>query len=190
MHRLFLIRHGEPQSGWGGADDDPGLSSEGRAQASLAASDLLRRMPGRVISSPLRRCVETAAPFVALSGLDPVIDPIFGEVRAPPGVSDRRAWLVENFPWGKSALPRHWFEVAAELRDWRDAVVDAARALEGDVAVFTHFIATNAIVGAALGRETTIAFIPGYASITELSNDGGVLSVVALGEEMIAGEVR
>lgn len=190
MNRLFLIRHGEPQSAWGGAVDDPGLSEAGAAQAARAAADLNTYAPARIISSPLRRCVETAAPFIALSGLASVIDPSFGEVRAPAGVRDRRAWLAANFPWGKNTPPRRWEDVAAELREWRQSVIDAARALEGDVAVFTHFIATNAIVGAALGSETTIAFTPGYASITELRNDGGVLSVVKLGEEMVVGEVR
>jgi broad specificity phosphatase PhoE len=190
MNRLFLIRHGEPESGWGAGHDDPGLSERGRAQAEAAADALRALAPARIVSSPLRRCIETAAPFAAASGLAPLVDASFGEVRTPLGISDRRAWLVENFPWGQGAPARAWGEAAADLRAWRQAVIDAARALKGDVAVFTHFIATNVIVGAALGKDATIVCRPGFASITELSNEGGVLSVVRLGEEMISGEVR
>jgi len=190
MSRLFLIRHGEPETGWGAGDDDPGLSQRGRAQAEAAAAALQALAPVRIITSPLRRCIETAAPFASLTGLTPRVDAAFGEVRTPPGIADRRAWLVENFPWGAGARSRNWVEASADLCAWRRSVIDGATALQGDAAVFTHFIATNVIVGAALGSEATIVFRPGFASITELSSDNGVLSVVRLGEDMIGGEVR
>lgn len=190
MSRVFLIRHGEPETGWGAGHDDPGLSQRGRAQAEAAATALQALAPARIVTSPLRRCVETAAPFAALSGLTPLVDAAFGEVRTPSGIADRRAWLVENFPWGAGAPSRSWTEASADLCAWRQLVIDAASALQGDVAVFTHFIATNVIVGAALGKRETIVCRPGFASITELSADNGVLSVVRLGEEMNTGDVR
>ncbi len=66
MQKLFLIRHGKPAAVWGEADEDPGLDDAGRAQAEAARDHLLSlpedQRPRRVVSSPLRRCRETAAP--------------------------------------------------------------------------------------------------------------------------------
>ena len=65
MSRVYLIRHAKPSATWGGDDDDPGLDDTGKAQAEAAAKALLalppQLRPVRVVSSPLRRCRETAA---------------------------------------------------------------------------------------------------------------------------------
>lgn len=190
MARLFLIRHGEPDAAWGGADHDPGLSEAGRAQAAAAARrlDALGRL--EIVSSPMRRCRETAAPYEAAAQLSARIEPRVSEVRAPPGVENRRAWLMENFPWRGEGPPRLWRDADAALHAWRDDVVGAAREIDADTAVFSHFIAINAIVGAALGADTTLVWRPGYASVTELDVSAAGLRLVRRGEEMQSGEVR
>jgi broad specificity phosphatase PhoE len=191
MARLLLIRHAEPEAAWGGEEDDPGLSDAGRAQAAAVAEALAAEGALAVLSSPKRRCQETAAPYLErrrLVRLD--LSPRFGEVEAPAGVSDRRAWLMENFPWRPGAAVRPWKSVAPELRAWRDRVLGAARAIDRDTVVFTHFIAANAIVGAAKESAYTIVCRPNYASITELEVRNGLIRLVRLGEEMREGEVR
>jgi broad specificity phosphatase PhoE len=62
--------------------------------------------------------------------------------------------------------------------------------MRADTAVFTHFIAINAIVSVAANSADTIVFRPAHCSITELevSNDG--LRVVRLGHEMQSADVR
>jgi broad specificity phosphatase PhoE len=191
MARLFLIRHGEPEAAWGGVVDDPGLSDRGKAQAEAAAEALAARGALAVLTSPLRRCRETAAPYLAGPGQQvATIAPWFGEVVTPLGVADRRAWLMENFPWRAGAGARAWSSVDPALRDWRDEVVRKASAIDADTAVFTHFIVSNVLVGAAMKCAETIAFRPDYASITELDVRGGVLHVRRLGIEMRDGEVR
>lgn len=189
MTRLFLIRHGEPEAAWGGASDDPGLSAAGRQQAEAAAEALEERGRLQVFSSPMRRCVETAAPYAEGTGRSLTIDPRVSEVLSPPGTADRRAWLLENFPW-RGGGPRLWSTLAPDLHVWRADMIGFVRGLSEDSAVFTHFIAINVIVGAALRRNETIVCKPGYASITEVAMVGDALSVVSLGEEMRAGEVR
>jgi broad specificity phosphatase PhoE len=189
MTRLFLIRHGEPETAWGGGVDDPGLSETGHGQAEAAAADLIKRGELRIISSPMRRCRETAAPFAKTRGLAPEIEPRVSEVATPPGIVDRRAWLLQNFPW-QGGPARVWSDASADLAAWRDRMLGYVRSLDHDCAVFSHFIAINVIVGAALGRSETIVCKPGYASITELAVEGGALRVVNLGEEMRVGEVR
>jgi broad specificity phosphatase PhoE len=190
MARLFLIRHGEPEAAWGDGPDDPGLSERGRVQAAEAAAVLAEQGALAVLTSPMRRCQETAAPFLELRRqIRAELSPRFGEVETPHGVEDRRAWLMENFPWRAGSAVRAWSKVAPELRSWRDRVVGAARAIDRDTAVFTHFIAMNVIVGAAKESAYTIVFRPDYASITELEVRNGLLSVRHLGKEMREGEV-
>jgi broad specificity phosphatase PhoE len=190
MARLFLIRHGEPEAAWGGEDDDPGLSEAGKAQAAEAAAMLAGEGTLAVLTSPKRRCQETAAPYLEQRRLAKAdLSPRFGEVESPPGVADRRAWLMENFPWRAGSEVRAWSKVAPELRAWRDRVISAARAIDRDTVVFTHFIAMNAIVGDAKGSAYTVVFRPDYASITELEVHNGLLSVRELGVEMGRGEV-
>lgn len=185
--RLFLTRHGEPEAAWGAADD-PGLSGRGREQAERAAGAL----PGglAIVSSPMLRCRETAAPYEARLGVGAVIEPRVSEVATPAGLADRRAWLADTFPWRAGATSRLWDDVDPALHRWRDDVLGAARALSQDAAVFTHFIAINAIVGAATARNETIVCRPAHASITEIALVDGALHLVALGESMDGGDVR
>ena len=189
MTRLLLIRHGEPEAAWGGASNDPGLSEQGREQARAAAAALAAFGELDVISSPMRRCRETAAVYAGIRGVAPEIEPRVSEVASPPEAQDRRAWLLANFPW-QGAAPRAWRSLAPELHLWREEMLGFVRNIGDDTAVFTHFIAINVIVGAALGRDETIVCKPGYASITELVLEQGGLKLVSLGDEVRVGEVR
>jgi hypothetical protein len=56
--------------------------------------------------------------------------------------------------------------------------------------VFTHFIAINVIVGAALGVEHTIVCTPDHASITEIDIGAGALRLVRHGASMQVDDVR
>jgi broad specificity phosphatase PhoE len=190
MTRLFLIRHAEPAAGWGGDALDPGLSDLGREQAEGAAEALSVMGPLDLVSSPMLRCRETAAPYATRRGVAARIEQRVSEVVAPTGVTDRRAWLRETFPWDDGVARRQWGDVASELRDWRDACGAALRDMSADTAVFTHFIAINAIVSVATNSADTIVFRPAHCSITELEISEGGLRVVRLGREMQSADVR
>jgi len=189
MARLFLIRHGEAAAAWGGDDHDPGLSELGRKQAEAAAQALLEFGPLQVLNSPMLRCVETAAPYLAKAGVQPLIEPRVSEVPTPADIVDRRVWLQQNFPW-RGGAPRSWREIDARLLPWRQSLVECVSAVREDTAVFSHFIAINVVCSAALGRDETIVCKPDYASITELEVLDGALRLVRHGAEMQAGEVR
>jgi len=190
MPRLFLIRHGRPSSTWGGADNDPGLAEEGWVQAERAAQALLPFGALDLASSPMRRCMETASPYAKLVGLTPRLEPRVSEVVADESVTNRGAWLQQRFPWRDPAATRTWSSLEPALHDWRGRMLDYISGLEKDTAVFSHFIAINVIVGAALQRDATIVCKPDHASITELALTDGVLSVVRLGAEMQVDDVR
>jgi len=138
----------------------------------------------------MRRCRETAAPFEVRLGAVARVEPRVSEVVAPAGVADRGSWLAETFPWRYGAPGRDWATLEPTLHLWREDVLGAVRAIERDCAVFTHFIAINAIVAAALQRRETIVCQPGHASITELALEGETLRVVAHGERMRGDDVR
>jgi broad specificity phosphatase PhoE len=190
MTRLFLIRHAEPAAVWDGDAHDPGLTEKGRTQAEAAAQALSAMGPLDVVSSPMLRCRETAAPFATLRGGEPRIEARVSEVIAPAGVSDRPAWLRETFPWDDGVARRQWSDLTEDLRKWRDGCGAALIDMNTDTAVFTHFIAINAVVSAALGSGDTIVFRPAHCSITELEVTPNGLRVVRLGGEMVSADVR
>ncbi|MEY2459529.1 MAG: hypothetical protein QOG30_1359, partial [Acidimicrobiaceae bacterium] len=64
------MRHGDAAAGWGD-DLDPGLSERGQAQARHVAESLKPLGPLPMLTSPLRRCRETAAPIADLWNVVP-----------------------------------------------------------------------------------------------------------------------
>ncbi len=187
MSRTYLIRHARPASTWGGHDDDPGLDETGQAQAEAIAQVLLAlppsERPRRVISSPLRRCRETAEPFARAIGATVQIDPAVGEIPTPAGLpADQRSG------WLRQAFQGRWGEIEGDLdyEDWRRAV-SAAVAGHGGAAVFSHFVAINAVLSHLAGDDQVIAFRPDHTSMTvlEVGDDG--LTLVARGAEAATG---
>ena len=183
MSRVYLIRHARPSAGWGGDDDDPGLDAIGLAQAEAAAKALLAepgaQRPTRVVSSPLRRCRETAAPFAAAIGAEVEIDPAVGEIPTPAALSpDARG------PWLRQAFGGTWGEIKGDLdyEAWRGRVLAAVAARPG-AAVFSHFVAINAVVTALAGQAQVIAFRPDHCSISAFELTDGRLRLVARGPE-------
>ena len=87
MTAIYLIRHGRPASAWGDDNADPGLDLFGVEQAHTVAARLLglpeHERPRRVISSPLRRCRETAAPLALALSVTVEVDAAVGEIPTP-----------------------------------------------------------------------------------------------------------
>ncbi len=187
MPRLYLIRHGKPAASWGGHDDDPGLDDTGRAQA-LAARDTLLTLPEaqrprRVVSSPLARCRETALPTAEALGVEPEIDPAVGEIPTPANLAaeDRPAWLREAFQG-------RWQDIRGDLDydAWRRAIAQSLVA-RGDTAVFSHFVAINAVISHLTGDDRVVGLRPDHASITVLETDGKTLTLIEKGREASTG---
>ncbi|MES1198678.1 MAG: histidine phosphatase family protein [Pseudomonadota bacterium] len=188
MTRILLIRHAEPSAPWH-VEHDPGLSELGFRQAEAAAEALEATRGIRVVTSPLKRCQETAAPFAARVGAAPFVEPRVTEVPSP-AVTDRQVWLRETFPGAlDGGEPRGWAACGVGVLRWRDGVVAALGELTEDTAVFTHFVAINAAVSAALARDQAIVCRPAHASITELACENGVLRLVSLGAQVGGGKV-
>ncbi|MBI1683090.1 histidine phosphatase family protein [Caulobacter hibisci] len=185
--RVQVIRHGKPAATWGGDDEDPGLDAVGQEQARAVAAVLAAlptaERPTRVVSSPLRRCRETAAPLAAILGVAVEIEPAVGEIPTPAALSTeaRPAWL-------KQAFAGDWADIEGD-RDylaWTREVAAALARYEG-CAVFSHFVALNAAVAAAEGTAAVLAFRPDHASVTTFEVVDNALRLIDKGREASTG---
>lgn len=172
---ILLIRHGEAAAGWGD-HPDPGLSDLGRAQAEAVSAILKELGAGHAVTSPMQRCRETAQPFEALSGLNAQVTPEVSEIATPAGVTDRVSWL-------RSLMTGSWSDAGPDLTRWRLDMSRIVSDLPDGTAVFTHFVAINALVGALEGDDRVTIFRPGHCSVTRLERRGGVLRVAEYGSE-------
>ncbi|MFB7997909.1 bifunctional RNase H/acid phosphatase [Streptomyces sp. NPDC056002] len=170
---FVLLRHGEtaltPQkrfSGSGGAD--PELSAVGRAQAERVAAALAARGTVQaIVSSPLKRCQETARTVAARLGLDVHIEEglretdfgawegmTFGEVRER-FPDDMNAWLASSKaePTGGG---ESFAAVARRVAATRDRLVGqyAGRT----VLLVTHVTPIKTLVRIALGAPPEALF--------------------------------
>lgn len=183
MGLIHVIRHGKPASTWGGADDNPGLDALGVEQARAAVREIMalpvEERPGRVVSSPLRRCRETAWPLAQALGVELEIDPRVGEIPTPARLSaaERPAWLREAFSG-------RWTDIAGDVdyAVWAQGVAAALMDHQGK-AVFSHFVALNAAVATATGDEHVMAFRPDHCSRTVFSVEQGRLILTEKGRE-------
>jgi broad specificity phosphatase PhoE len=180
---VHVIRHGRPASTWGGQDGDPGLDDVGRAQAVAVAQEVLAlpaaQRPTRVVSSPLRRCRETALPLAEALGVELVVDLRVGEIPTPAALSPekRPAWLREAFSG-------RWDQIVGDLDYvvWTRSVA-AALCEHAGAAVFSHFVALNAAVSVAAGQAEVLAFRPDHGSRSVFAVDGDRLILVEKGRE-------
>ncbi len=177
MANIYFVRHGEAAATFA-EHHDPGLSELGRQQSKRTALQLKEVGPLSVFSSPLLRAQETASFLAEAWKTSAVIDTRFAEVPTPSNLKfeDRPAWL-------NKVMRGTWLQLTAELQSWRKTMIDATLEFKNDCVVFSHFVAINVIVGAATEEERLTSFRPANASITLVSNSGGVLSVVYKGLE-------
>lgn len=170
---FVLLRHGEtvltPEkrfSGSGGGD--PELSATGRDQAARAADAFAARgTVQEIVSSPLRRCRETAAAVADRLGLEVRIEEglretdfgaweglTFAEVRERFG-SDLSAWLAspEAAPTGGG---ESFTEVAERVAATRDRLIAAYAGRT--VLLVTHVTPIKTLVRLALGAPPESLF--------------------------------
>jgi len=176
MSRIYLVRHGRAAAGWG-AHVDPELDAVGRTQAEAMAGELAPKGPLPLIASPLRRTRETAAALERRWEIEARIEPRVGEIPSP--VED----LAARAEWLRGIMQCRWPDLAEPLQRWREAVVEALRALSEDTIVVSHYIAINVAVGNALGDPRVTCFRPDHCSCTLLDVVDGRLVLIELGAQ-------
>ena len=172
---IWLVRHGEAAAAWGEAAD-PGLSELGLKQASATADMLRNHAFDQILTSPMTRCQQTAAPLAAAVGQPAMIDATVTEIPTPENLDDRRAWL-------SSFMAGNWKDAHPITQDWRKALVRKVRSINTPTIIFTHFVAINTVVGALSKSDKVTSFRPGHCSATKLQGFGGDLRVETYGDE-------
>ena len=180
MATVWLVRHGRASGGWD-ADPDPGLDDVGRMQAAVVA-DLLAPLregdePG-LVTSPLRRCQETAAPLAARWRLEPVVEPLVTELPSPEGVPFGR-----RVPWLQDAIAGTWTALGRRYVDYRDAFVGYIAGLTADTIVVSHFIAINTVIGHCVGDDRVLINRLDNTSVTVVETSPGGMVLVQGGHE-------
>ncbi|MGZ4673736.1 MAG: histidine phosphatase family protein [Ilumatobacteraceae bacterium] len=177
MIRLHLVRHGRAAAGWD-TDPDPGLDALGLQQASAVAARLTQLGPRSVLTSPLRRCRETAAVLAELWQVEPRIEPTVAEIPSPEGVA-----MADRVDWLREAMVGTWGELGPRYVAYRDQVVSFLAGLANDSVVFSHFIAINAVIGVALGDDRLVVRSLDNCSVTVVDVVDGALQLVESGHE-------
>jgi probable phosphoglycerate mutase len=190
---LLLIRHAEPvriASGDVDGPADPGLTERGASQAQRLAAWLAAEPIDGVVTSPLRRARETAAPLAAALGIEPVV---------AAGVSEYDADSDEYIPIEelRAAKDDRWFATiegrwddAGDVNpvEFQETVVLAIDAIAAGapgarIAVICHGGVINVYLAHVLGLATPLWFHPEYTSTSRvLVSRGGQRSVSSVNE--------
>ena len=180
--KLVLVRHGEAAAGW--TDDaDPGLSELGQHQARDVADRLVALGPLPILTSPLLRCRETAAPLAEKWGVTPVVTDRVGEIQAPDhDVATRGPWLRE-------VMSQRWIDLTPAQQQWRADVLSCLLEQPTDCVIFTHFVAINVALGSATADGRVVCRTVANCSTTTLESDGESLVLVEPPAEVSRTEV-
>ena len=186
---VLLVRHGHSTAnadgvlaGW---TEGVGLTDTGREQASRLGERLLAVQPVRVVTSPLQRCVETAA--IALPGHSGVTDDRLGECHYGGWTGRRLAdaatedlWRVVQDDPAAARFPDHDTYRSESLPAMARRVVEGVRAIDaeaeaehGRAAVWvavSHGDPIKAVVAEAVGA--------GIAGLQRVRVDPGSVTAV------------
>lgn len=169
--QLLIIRHALPLRSEPGQGSDPELSAEGIEQANRLPDALARFPISRLVSSPQRRAVQTAAPVAEALGLQIDIDDRLAEYDRDLShytpveeisEEDMRRLANGELPSG--------VDQSAFINRVRAGVDDiVATADRADtVALFSHGGVINAVVHDVMGTERLLCVQVDYAGITRL----------------------
>ena len=175
--KIYMIRHGKAEAGFGGAMD-PGLDALGREQAEAVAQTMNPLGPLSILSSPLARAQQTAAPLARLWSRTPVIEHAVAEIPSP-----KLGSLEERAVWLRKLMQGSWRDVNPELASWREHCIATAAAIGEDTVIFSHYVAINVLAGAATQDDRVVVFSPDNCSVTVFEADGTSLRLIEKGHE-------
>lgn len=175
---LVLVRHAQPvrvEQGTVPGPADPGLSPDGRIQAERLAEWLAVEPVDAVVTSPLRRARETAAPLAARLGVDAEVVDGVAEYDAAAGeyipIEELRAAKDERW---YATIEGRWSDVGGvDPHEFQQRVVPAVEELVARFAgqrmvVVTHGGVLNVYLAHVVGTTRLLWFHPEYTSISRV----------------------
>ena len=191
LHLVRHAAHGLLGKVLAGRMPGVGLSAEGAAQAAALADELAAHPIRAVLSSPVQRAQETAAPIAARHGLPVLTDPGLDEIdfgawtgMAFGALADDPAWHAWNRFRSLAPTPGGEGMAAAQARAL-GAVARARSAWpEGDVVLVGHSDVLKAVLAHVLGTPLDllhrIDLAPACRSVLVLWDDGARVDGVNL----------
>jgi 2,3-bisphosphoglycerate-dependent phosphoglycerate mutase len=190
---LVLVRHAQPvrvEPGTVTGPADPGLSDTGHAQAQRLADWLAAEPIDAVLTSPLRRARETAAPLATALGVTAAVVDGVAEYDAAAGeyipIEELRAAKDERW---YATIEGRWADVGGvDPHEFQRQVVPAVDALieryPGQrVVVVTHGGVLNVYLAHVVGTRELLWFHPDYTSISRVvAARSGPRSIATLNE--------
>jgi broad specificity phosphatase PhoE len=193
---LLLIRHAEQRTL---REIDAPLSDRGLMQAERLGERLAVLPISRIVTSPLLRARDTAAPLAQLTGIAPTIHEGLEEVRLPadhlrhmfsstaargmePDVDDYASTTMasiavsQTFTWGRTGEGETGLELRERLTSTIDRIVEEAG--HGVVACISHGGAINAALAAWNGIEKDMWFVPWHTGVTGILFSGGARTLL------------
>jgi broad specificity phosphatase PhoE len=177
MTRIHLVRHGRAAAGWS-VDPDPPLDELGEQQAVAVADRLAPLGSLPIVTSPLLRCRQTAQPLAARWSVEPRVEDLVAEIPSPDGVA-----MADRVEWLRTAMAGTWTQLGTRYTEFRDRAVAFLAGIERDTVVFSHFIAINAAIGAALGDDRLVLRSLDNCSVSVFECVSGRLQLVESGRE-------
>jgi probable phosphoglycerate mutase len=191
---LLVVRHAEPvrvtAAETGGAPADPGLSDRGHDQAARLAAWLAAEGVDHIVSSPLRRALDTAAPIAGATGLTVDVDEQVCEYDRGADsyipIEELRATKDEHW---RAMVEGRWEDYGGENPDHfraritpqLDGVIDAHPG--ENVVVVCHGGVINVYLATLLGLPHHLWFDPAYTSLSRVrASRNGARSLASLNE--------
>ncbi|GFG53887.1 histidine phosphatase family protein [Mycolicibacterium agri] len=172
--QLLLVRHALPLRSEPGEGSDPDLSADGVAQAKRLPDALARFPITRLVSSPQKRSIQTAAPVADALGLGIDIDDRIAEYDRDLAHYIPIEQIAAEYPEELARLASGHLpsavDEAAFLRRVTEGINDIAAASDHQdtVAVFTHGGVINALLHVILRTERILCVNVDYAGITRV----------------------
>ncbi len=184
MTIFCLVRHGAYpllNRALGGRADHA-LNEIGIAQAEHAARIIAHRRISQVVSSPVRRAAQTAAPIAAALGLAVSLEPDFAEIDFAAwtgldfqALANRPAWRAWNRFRSTAAVPGGESILAVQARAMAALLRLSVAWPEGEVVVVSHADVIKAVLAHVLGAPLDL--------LRRLTVDPGSMSRVEIGTD-------
>lgn len=190
---LFIIRHGRPERqvlGAGEGTADPGLSDTGLEQARRVAEFLEVEGIDHIVSSTMRRAVETAVPLASTLGYE--IEQL-DDIRESDHKNSVYIPAEEISPDDPDAA--HFFEGNIHDHVFSDGIehftervsrgfqhiIDTNKSKR--VAVYCHGMVTSIFLRTILGFDDPLSLTPDYCGISRVrASSNGIRSVRSINE--------
>lgn len=89
--------------------------------------------------------------------------------------------MVDRVTWLRSAMAGTWAELPQVYREYRDDVLAWASAATTDTVVCSHFVAINALIGAATGDDRLVCVSLDNCSVTIIDVTDGRIELIEPG---------